>query len=141
MDDISRKNFRDYATRVSFNMSLSRNQIAVLRTVRDQQRLDMFADDMNRIRGGHQTVFQETRAELGMDDKNRWVPGARSLISMGLITHIPPKNNTPDGWKGHNPYAVTEAGDLMCQMLELCGLIPTMQVANSNKRKKQRASR
>lgn len=137
MDDLSSKCFREYATRVSFNMTLSRNQIAVLRTVRDERQFkDVWKAAKERINQRRPSVFQENRAELGCDDKNRWVPGAKSLQSMGLITWTAPTPNDKHGWIGHNPYALTEAGELMCRMLELAGLIPALAV-NDNKKKQR----
>jgi hypothetical protein len=135
----SDKNFREYATRVSFNISLSRNQIAVLHSVRLEQSLPLKWNDWDRGpvvssveqgRRAYESVLGSTR--------NLWVPGVKPLITMGFVTWHDPALMVPK-WSEH-VYRLTKPGELMCQMLELAGIIPKLSTANENKKQRRKSA-
>lgn len=130
MDDITRKNFRDHVTRVSFNLSLTRNQIAVLVGIRNE--LGFSLNEMMARKVG----YRQIREKMG-DTTNMFLPGSQALMKMGLVEHAPFEGRI-SGDERHDSWRLTEAGKLTIRMLELAGLIPEMIAANSNSSKKRK---
>ena len=106
--------FREYATRVSFNVSLSRNQIWVLWCL-SQGRTG---------RGDH--------VDFGLHH-DMFVPGAKWLGAHGLVTHYPERMR-----EGRFTYELTEAGRHLLALVRLAGLVPAEAVNDDKKAKKQR---
>ena len=101
--------FREYATRVSFNISLSRNQIYVLY----QMSLKKIGD-------------REDMDKFGLQTDN-FVPGAKWLGSHGFVTYTPPGEMV--GSKRY-PWELTETGHHVIALLRIAGLIPEEVVEN-----------
>ena len=94
------KAFRNYTTRISFSINLTRNQIYVLweianKRVSDRQRQQTFG------------LITDT-----------FVPGAKWLCAHGFITH---SNERVD--QGLFPYQLTEAGEHVYALLVIAGLV------------------
>lgn len=136
--------FRDYATRVSFNLTLSRNQIANLRHIVFEIEHETMAFDQRKLAA--------EQADSG--SPACFIVGGKSLHSMGLIDHDPrwiAENERSDAAqkagvrylrKYWGPsWMVTPAGEHVVELLRLAGLIPQRAV-NSNVRrlKTRRAS-
>jgi hypothetical protein len=99
------QSFREYATRVTFNLSLSRNQIFVLWCC---------ANSNIKLSLRHK--------EFGLQH-DIFVPGAKWLISHGFITYV-----HTEGWSMF-PYQLTEVGKHAYALLELAGVLPQYQIA------------
>lgn len=117
---MSNKAFRDYATRISFNISLTRNQIYTLWNISEQKLVRT----------------KEERTELGVGC-DMFVPGAKWLCQHGLVDWTDPTTMTPK-WKDY-PYKLTEAGLYVLGLLQIAEIIPK-SAANTNK-KQQKANR
>lgn len=141
MSDSTRA-FRDYATRVSFNLSLSRNQVGhlaavVLETENDLSQMKFMErmkrkDDAIVESGGRPPLF---------------VFGYGSLERMGLIEHDPRwiqanEDKTPGAyWKYTGPsHQLTEAGRHVVELLRIAGLIPKAAANDKHKRKRNAAA-
>jgi hypothetical protein len=142
------KAFRDYATRVSFNMSLSRNQIWVLRTVM----LDLEYAHLNfneRTKIGQAIRHTENGGERFHDT---YVTGVRKLLSMGLVENT--KEWIEDDQRcrmmeslGKQPIKrywgpslqFTPAGEHVIALLRIAGLIPNAAANDAKPAKKRRA--
>lgn len=131
--------FRDYATRVSFSISLSRNQLAVLRQIT----LDIegyegkpyaFGQGVGYVEATNQ---RETARSMGMHVSDMFIPGTRFLIANGFLTHTDPTTMTPK-WSRY-PYELTLAGEHLVAMLRIAHLVPQRAV-NQNKKRKRRAA-
>lgn len=95
--------FREYATRVSFNISLSRNQIYCLYCLSNQS-----------------TGKTELRRQFGLGN-DMFVPGAKWLGVNGLVKYTKFEGGPSD----HNfPWELTEAGRHVLGLLKIAGLIP-----------------
>lgn len=86
--------FREYATRVSFNLSLSRNQIYVLWTV-----------------STYKNGWPNKHKEFGVQH-DLFVPGVKWLISHGFVNYT------------NEEYSLTEAGEATLNLVRIAGLIP-----------------
>lgn len=141
------KAFRDYATRVSFNMTLSRNQIWVIRCVMldiEHKELDWNA---------RQEKARELRNRPGGDFyHDNYVMGVRKLLSMGIVENTPEWQADEDRCAlmkslGKQPIKqywgpslqFTKAGECVIELLRIAGLIPEA-AANANKKAKRRAA-
>lgn len=146
MSDAARA-FRDYATRVSFNMSLSRNQVGHLAGI--------VADIENEILRLEWKARCDLREETITDAggrPNMFVVGRGSLHRMGLVEHDPrwvkeeEEHNAARAAgvrrlnKYNGPmYRLTPAGEHVVELLRIAGLIQKAAV-NTNVKKKRRAS-
>lgn len=110
------KAFREYATRISFNISLSRNQIYTLWNISLQK--------LYRPR--------EEMAEFGLNI-DMFVPGAKWLCQHGLVTWVDPITMKPP-WKEY-PYKLTEAGTHLLALLRIAEVIPK-EAVNTNEKPK-----
>ena len=141
--------FREYATRVSFNLTLSRNQIYALRCVL----IDIEFSELDRDGRWDKTtaLTQEHRAAGGVDN---YVGGARALSRMGLIQSDPrweAENARLEAakaageryplWKYNGPsWRLTPAGEHVVSLLQIAGLIHLPSTAaNANRRERRRA--
>jgi hypothetical protein len=137
--------FRDYATRISFNMSLSRNQVGhlagVVMEIENEELLNQLDFD-TRVKRKDQEV------DNNGGRSNLFVTGRRSLLNMGLVVHDPrwlaaSKACELDKrlfWKYTGPsYQLTPAGQHVVELLRIAGLIPKA-AANSNKKHKRKAA-
>lgn len=127
MTDLFARKFRDYATRVSFNLTLTRNQIATIRIIREQLQhtpAALLADDSV-------TIKKAVRADMQLPGPDHWIVGSRKLQDMGLVEWHDPGQMKPK-WSEH-VYRLTPAGEHVCQLLELAGLIPAMKPASRRK--------
>ena len=106
------KAFREYATRVSFNISLSRNQIWTL--------YQISMGKVNQDRDG--------RIAFGIE-QDMFVPGAKWLEQHGLAIWTDPGKMNP-AWKDF-PWKVTDAGGHLLALLRIAGLIP-IEATNNN---------
>lgn len=116
--------FREYVTRVSFNLTMSRNQVAALR------------DIVIMIEHGHEKrmdLRQYEREQFGY--YGNFVIGARWLGSHGLVKHTDPTTMQPPWSKC--PWELTEAGEHVVGLLRLAGLIPA-KISNNNKQRKKK---
>lgn len=110
----SNRTFRDYATRISFNMSLTRNQIGVLGGITLQ------IEAYNYKGGFGHRIDQDFYHSFV--DREMWVPGAKKLQEMGLVKHTNPSTMEPK-WSRY-PWELTEAGAHVVALLRIAGLIP-----------------
>ena len=127
----SNKAFRDYATRVSFNMSLSRNQIFVLRSV--MLDIQMQAKTFNERTDATRALRDEIR---GVGAPDYYVSGIRHLLSIGILENDPRwtadekqcDEARANGLRAIKKYwgpscRLTEAGLHVVALLRLAGLI------------------
>ena len=141
MSDAAAK-FRDYATRISFNLSLSRNQVGHLAGVVMEIENEAYreADLSGRIDMRHDVV------SISGGKPNLFVSGRGSLERMGLVTPAPgwieASQSVEKGafWKYQGPtYLLTPAGEHIVELLRIAGLIPKA-AANSNKKRKKKVA-
>jgi hypothetical protein len=139
--------FRDYATRVSFNLTLSRNQIANLRHI-----VFELENEPELSKREYLDRANFTRA-AGADYTSMWFVGFKSLERMGLISHHPRwtaiiqkfEAEKAAGKRVYMPtafcpqYALTPAGEHVVELLRISGLIH-QRANNSNRRGKRRAA-
>ena len=102
--------FAEYATRVSFNLTLSRNQSYVLcliarESIGTAKKVTGFADN--------------------------FVMGARSLQEKGLVTHTDPTTIKPR--YSRFPYELTEAGKHVYALLQMAGIAAAIPESHINK--------
>lgn len=129
--------FRDYATRVSFNLTLSRNQIANLRHIVFDIENEELAYEQRR----------QAAEQANSESPPCFIVGNKALQSMGLIDHDPrwvAENERSDaahkvGTRYFRKYwgpswQVTPAGEHVVELLRMAGLIPQRAV-NSNVRR------
>lgn len=139
--------FRDYATSVSFHMTLSRNQVATLRGIVVDIEMYKTTKDWFQRAEAKDAAYHETQ------EVNMWIVGARKLESMGLIQfdarrveddkHIEiAKELIAKRLRHSRPirsymgptWALTQAGEHVVELLRIAGLIP-MRVIQGGKRK------
>lgn len=108
------KAFREYATRVSFNISLSRNQIYTLWT----------------ISSGKTSRPRQDRIDFGLN-ADMFVPGAKWLQQHGMVIWTDPSTMNPS-YKDY-PFKLTEAGECMLKLLRIAGLVPEEAVNDDAK--------
>lgn len=148
--------FRDYVTRVSFNLSMSRNQVATLRSiVLDMEAFDASIPYSQRHPGSdyRNTEIKEARAN-GFRVADMFIPGLRYLLATGIIVETPQwqkENAREDEFKAAHPtrtfrrnwgiphYRLTPAGECVVGLLRIAGLIP-MPAANVNRTKRRRSA-
>ena len=123
MTDVSARKFRDYATRVSFNLTLTRNQIYVIRTIREECARPISGRQYSVIEG-RDDIRGIVRASMNMPGGDMWVPGVRRLSEMGLVEYHDPSLMKPT-WSEH-VWRLTPAGEHVCRLLEVAGLIPAL---------------
>lgn len=141
------KAFRDYATRVSFNMTLSRNQIWVLRCIM----LEIENSTLNFVERHAMGKALRERPGGGEWYNDNYIGGARRLMSMGLIEHTKGWIEDEENCRrmeslGKRPlkqywgpsYQFTRAGLAVIELLRIAGLVPPA-AANDAKPKKRRA--
>lgn len=118
----SNKAFRDYATRVSFNVTLTRNQIYTLMQVVEGR------------------VFRDTdlRESWGLS-RDWFVPGVKWLESHGFVKYTDPATMKPAG-KDY-PWRLTPAGEAVVVLLRIAGLIPARAENDDTKTEKKRRAR
>jgi hypothetical protein len=141
--------FREYATRVSFNMTLSRNQIYALRCILVEIEYTHLSRDL--VWDKRHEIERENKA-VGASDN--YVMGARALERMGLVGHDPgwlaenarleaakAAGERFPSWKHKGPsWQLTEAGTHVVALLRIAGLIHMPEAAaNTNKRERRRA--
>ena len=124
------KAFRDYATRISFNLSLSRNQVGHLAGV--------IADiELAKALGWDERydACKDAVADAG-GKLQLFVQGRGSLQRMGLIA---PAKGWQDYWDNKTKqsppwpqYNLTPAGEHVVELLRIAGLLP-QAAANTNK--------
>ena len=132
------KVFREYATRVSFNLSLSRNQISHLAAIAAVE--NVHAGWLERSNLKDQAI-----AEIGGNPR-LFIVGNRSLVGMGLIEDNPlwvAFEKAYEVAKAHgkpeppeplvNLYILTDAGRSVVSLLRIAGLIP-QAAANTDRR-------
>ena len=146
--------FRDYATRVSFNISMSRNQVAVFRAiVLDLERPPFVMKTLEGpgIKIGIATkLYGDERRALGIPDAR--MIGIRWLIANGFVREQPEitamrlAHEKGEKWdwkvfdKHDHQYILTPAGEHMAELLRLAGLIPERATnQNAKPRRKRRA--
>lgn len=114
----ARAAFASYAQSVAFQVTLSRNMIDLLGLVRDAASVsDALHDRRVAASGPDGTGARDYVASY-------LVPLMNSLIRRGLVLHCPFSGRTdqvPAGWKW---YALTRAGQLMCDLLVEAGALP-----------------
>lgn len=93
--------FASYATRVAFNLSLTRPQIFYLTTIADQ------------------TIHERSTVYEDPQRTNHFVPCANVLLNRGLVTHYP---NGKPGPNGEIWWELTEAGKHVMALLRIAGL-------------------
>lgn len=141
MTDATRA-FRDYATRISFNISLSRNQVGHLAGV------------VAEIENGDYRSMSEKLSErksyaacaLVGGRPNLFIVGHGSLARMGLIEHDPRWLKAQEKHEGMAyanylgpTYRLTAAGEHVVELLRIAGLIPAA-AANTNRKRKARVA-
>ena len=136
--------FRDYATRVSFNMSLSRNQVGHLAGI-------VMEIENERLHGGLEFETRSAKREEAVAGAggypNLFVVGRGSLVRMGLVDHDPRwiaahESKEKDAfWKYTGPgYRLTPAGEHVVELLRIAGLIPKAAVNTNRKRRTRKAA-
>lgn len=95
--------FANYATRVSFNMTLTKAQVFYLWQVKNRQLISV-----------HQEI-EGVSPEVPRHDI--FVPTTRGLIERGLVERL--DNVEMGSW----PYKLTEAGEHVYALLKLAGLV------------------
>lgn len=126
--------FREYATRVSFNITVSRNQVATLRQIAldcEQYQCGLSWDERLDSRPEHVPMF---------------IPGCRHLVAHGLVRRalaVLEDEARIAALKASGKYAVrkytgpahepTDAGWHLVALLRIAGLIPTA-IANQNRK-------
>lgn len=136
--------FRDYATRVSFNLSLTRNQIASLAYI-----VTDIENEGAEWNAGKRSAYQ-VRMELLAGAPDMYVTAVRIIERMGLIEHRPEwlaDRDRCDALKAQGKTAIaaywgpsfrlTAAGEHVVALLRLAGLLP-QAAANTNKAKKRK---
>jgi hypothetical protein len=138
--------FRDYSTRIAFNLSLSRNMIGHLHAVVVEEQ---FANEHGST-GENKMLRIDHRsgacAEVG-GKPQLFVQGLGSLERMGLIEMTKGMKKQEElflagakGWTYHGPrYQLTEPGQLCVEMLRVVGLLPRLPANVPVKRKKKAA--
>ncbi len=135
---VESQTFRDYTTRISFNLSLSRNQVGHLAAaVMEIENEGTLTDFEKRHKRNHDAV---------MDSGGRpslFVVGYGSLLRMGLLVYdqryLTARSKGHEFWKYTGPsYQLTPAGTHVVELLRIAGLMP--QAAANTQRKRRKAS-
>ncbi len=151
--------FRDYVTRVSFNLTMSRNQIGVLRSiVLDIESWQANAGKNWFDRGEGNKEARElrvyARTQMGVTLADNFIVGMRYLMGTGLIretvAHAEQEARIAAMAKaGKQPplrstdiqhFEMTEAGEHVVALLRLAGLIPARAVNANVSRKRKRGA-
>lgn len=103
--------FRDYVTGVAFNLSLTRNQIAVFNRIAWEIALEKSL--------GRRARHDETMD--GPASPSHFVSAARKLSLMGLVVWTDPTSMKP-AW-AHYPWEMTKAGEMVWSLLLEAGLV------------------
>jgi hypothetical protein len=139
--------FRDFATRVSFNVTFSRNQVAAFRAIVMDLEAPLPVSD-GTLWGPGRAALHRDRVENHIPDL--FVMGLRWLMSNGFVREHPKiaemrvkheRDGAPWQWSlftKYHPYQLTEAGEHMAGLLRIAGLIP-QQVANDQNQRKRKA--
>lgn len=114
---ILNKAFAEYATRVSFNLTLSRNQAYVLCLVARQS-------------------IGKKRDITGFPDM--FVPGVKGLQERGLLAWTDPSTMKPK-WSRF-PYELTDAGKHVYALLQMAGVASAIPESHFDKRYGDRPS-
>lgn len=140
---ISSRAFRDYATRISFNLSLSRNQVGHLAGIiaeRDAYSANPKIGWLRRGEVGDESV------EANGGRPNMFIVGRGALLRMGLIEHDPLFDRDQERKKRGNRseydgpiYRLTPAGEHVADLLRIAGLIPKRAANTEIRRKKKTA--
>lgn len=141
--DAQRK-FSDAVQNIAFQLTLSRRMIGMLQVARDG--LWVFGDGLDETdkercarRDLAKSMYQSAN---GVDN---WIPLFHSLEKRGLVFRPARVDEGRDGkhgefWAKHkNDYKVielTQAGELVCGLLVLAGLMPARQVEQKKLKKK-----
>lgn len=149
--------FREHVTRVSFSLTLTRNQLATLRSVV----LDY--EDWKHRGSAYEPGFgagseerrlqrKHSREEFGITIPDAFIVGIRFLIHAGLAERTPEivaDEARLDQLKAEGKYAVrkyygpanrpTEAGWHLVALLRIAGLIPEA-LANENRKRRSKAA-
>lgn len=146
MTDYNRA-FREYATRVSFSLSMSRNQVAVLREI--VLNLEAAGVPFDQ-RPGSVEARDRRRAlyEIGVRVADNYIVGMRWLIATGLLfetpEHIAERVRVDAakaaGDRAYFDYAIphyklTPAGEHIVGLLRCAGLIPECLPVSTRKRR------
>lgn len=142
----SNRAFRDYATRISFNLSLSRNQLGHLAGVVSE----IEAYEANSTIGWERRMdVREAACEASGGRPNMFIVGRGSLARMGLIERDPRQIEDDRRKESEGPhrksrydgpvYRLTPAGAHVVALCRLAGLIAPA-AANSNRKRKRRKS-
>ena len=131
--------FRDYTTRISFNLSLSRNQVGHLAAAV----MEIENEHLGETKMDIQRNKREKEVIMAAGGRpNLFVVGYGSLCRMGLLVHDPRWKavyGTKEFWKYNGPaYQLTEAGKHVVELLRIAGLMPQV-AANTQKRKRKAA--
>ena len=118
--------FAGYVTRVAFNISLSRSQIATLAHIAERSR-----------RPNDIPVAEE----LTFPSPGNFIPSVRSLVDRGLVEYTPLKTKVRPGWTSHPlivsgqpwSYSLTRAGELVVELLKEAGIV---QITERTQRRK-----
>ena len=139
--------FRDYATRISFNLSLSRNQVGHLASVLCEIENEALAWD-------DRTDKRKDACEEAGGRPSLFVVGRGSLVRMGLIEHDPrhvAEEARLDAWRKKHPvgypvskyngprYTITAAGAHVIELLRIAGLLPKAAVNDSRRKTSAKA--
>ena len=107
--------FADYAQRIAFNLTLSRNQITSLAMVAIYDKGVQWPGDRSR------------------QNPDLFIPGVRGLESRGLIEHnkawalsAAEQVNADLSWV----FRLTQAGEHVHALLKIAGVLPQLQVRN-----------
>ena len=134
--------FRDYATRVSFNMSLSRNQVGHLAGIVMEIENDGLQNEFKSRMDARQDAVVEAGGRPAL-----FIVGRGSLVRMGLVENDPrwikanARKVPGDFWKYTGPpYQLTPAGKHVVELLRIAGLLPKAAANEQGKRKSSTAA-
>ncbi len=112
--------FAGYATRVAFNLNITRQMIIALREV------EVYGP--GHWTGTERSKIREEYGPIGIHNPDRFVPAARGLVEKGLVEY----NNFYKTYKFGDPipkserwvYRLTPAGEHVMALLRIAGLVP-----------------
>lgn len=142
MSDAQRA-FRDYATRVSFNLSLSRNQVGHLAGIVTEIENEQMH---GKLEFNERTNRREDAVIEAGGRPALFIVGRGSLVRMGLVEPDPrwvvAHESKEKGafWKYNGPaYRLTPAGEHIVELLRIAGLIPKAALNNNIKKRRHAA--
>lgn len=128
--------FQQFTTRISFSLTLTRNQVAVLNCVRKEMALFEITKNTDCLFSGKQdSPFSQYRAEAG---SNIFVPGVKALEQRGLIKWEDPTLMEPR-WSRPS-HRLTAAGEHTVALLVLAGVLEKLDIKELRAQMKQRAA-